>query len=140
MKERTRQLAGKLEIMDSQPNKGTLVAATLPISHPRATAAAEPEISGLPTLGGGVEAPNPERDVSPKRILIADDHEMLRRGLRAMLEKAGDWQICGEATDGAGRRGQGDCSMSRLGDPGHQHARFEWSYGGASNFAQSPGD
>ncbi len=34
------------------------------------------------------------------RILLADDHEMLRRGLRAILTEQPGWQICGEAIDG----------------------------------------
>ena len=34
------------------------------------------------------------------RILIADDHEMLRRGLRQMLEQHPGWEICGEASNG----------------------------------------
>jgi DNA-binding NarL/FixJ family response regulator len=36
----------------------------------------------------------------PVRILIADDHEVVRRGLRAMLETVADWSVCGEATTG----------------------------------------
>jgi DNA-binding NarL/FixJ family response regulator len=34
------------------------------------------------------------------RILIADDHEMLRRGLRQTLEQHPKWEICGEACNG----------------------------------------
>jgi DNA-binding NarL/FixJ family response regulator len=34
------------------------------------------------------------------RILLADDHEMLRRGLRANLTEQPGWEICGEAVDG----------------------------------------
>jgi DNA-binding NarL/FixJ family response regulator len=34
------------------------------------------------------------------RILIADDHEMVRRGLRQLLEQHENWQICGEAANG----------------------------------------
>jgi DNA-binding NarL/FixJ family response regulator len=34
------------------------------------------------------------------RILIADDHEVVRRGLCALLQAQPDWQICGEAADG----------------------------------------
>lgn len=34
------------------------------------------------------------------RILLADDHEVVRHGLRALLEKRADWEICGEAVDG----------------------------------------
>jgi DNA-binding NarL/FixJ family response regulator len=34
------------------------------------------------------------------RILIADDHEIVRHGLRAILEARQGWEVCGEATDG----------------------------------------
>jgi DNA-binding NarL/FixJ family response regulator len=35
-----------------------------------------------------------------KRILIADDHEMVRRGLRTVLEAHPGWEVCGEAANG----------------------------------------
>jgi DNA-binding NarL/FixJ family response regulator len=34
------------------------------------------------------------------RILIADDHEIFRRGLRSLLESHSHWQVCGEAANG----------------------------------------
>jgi DNA-binding NarL/FixJ family response regulator len=34
------------------------------------------------------------------RILIADDHEVVRRGIRAMLESHPGWEVSGEAEDG----------------------------------------
>jgi DNA-binding NarL/FixJ family response regulator len=34
------------------------------------------------------------------RILIADDHEVVRRGLCALLQSHDGWEICAEATDG----------------------------------------
>lgn len=36
----------------------------------------------------------------PKRILIADDHESVLRGLRVMLESHANWTVCGEAVNG----------------------------------------
>jgi DNA-binding NarL/FixJ family response regulator len=33
-------------------------------------------------------------------ILLADDHEIVRRGLRSILGARSDWEICGEATNG----------------------------------------
>jgi DNA-binding NarL/FixJ family response regulator len=36
----------------------------------------------------------------PLRILIADDHDLMRRGLRALLESRPGWAICGEANTG----------------------------------------
>lgn len=34
------------------------------------------------------------------RILIADDHELVRRGVRHLIESHVGWVICGEAADG----------------------------------------
>ena len=34
------------------------------------------------------------------RILLADDHELIRRGLCALLQKREGWEVCGEASDG----------------------------------------
>lgn len=34
------------------------------------------------------------------RILIADDHEVVRRGLSALLQAQEGWEVCGEASDG----------------------------------------
>jgi len=34
------------------------------------------------------------------RILIADDHAVVRRGVRALLETQAGWEVCGEAVDG----------------------------------------
>lgn len=34
------------------------------------------------------------------RILIADDHGMIRQGLRAVIAARREWELCGEAEDG----------------------------------------
>jgi DNA-binding NarL/FixJ family response regulator len=34
------------------------------------------------------------------RILIVDDHDVVREGVRAILKKRTDWEICGEAANG----------------------------------------
>jgi len=34
------------------------------------------------------------------RILLADDHEIVRRGLCALLQRHEGWEVCGEASDG----------------------------------------
>jgi DNA-binding NarL/FixJ family response regulator len=38
--------------------------------------------------------------MTPFRIFIADDHEVVRRGVRALLEAHPGWEVCGEAKDG----------------------------------------
>jgi DNA-binding NarL/FixJ family response regulator len=38
--------------------------------------------------------------MTPVRILIADDHEIVRHGVRAVLERQAAWVVCGEASSG----------------------------------------
>jgi DNA-binding NarL/FixJ family response regulator len=38
--------------------------------------------------------------VAAFRILVADDHEVVRKGLIAILEQQPAWQVCGEACNG----------------------------------------
>ena len=33
-------------------------------------------------------------------VLIADDHEIVREGLRRLLDREADLEVCGEAGDG----------------------------------------
>jgi len=37
---------------------------------------------------------------APVRILIADDHEIVREGLRAMILQQPGWEVCGDASSG----------------------------------------
>jgi DNA-binding NarL/FixJ family response regulator len=41
-----------------------------------------------------------EKIVKPLRILIADDHELFRDGVRVLLQSHPGWEICGEAGTG----------------------------------------
>ncbi|MGH9507117.1 MAG: response regulator, partial [Terriglobales bacterium] len=36
----------------------------------------------------------------PVQILIADDHEVVRQGVRKLIEAEPDWQVCAEAENG----------------------------------------
>ena len=38
--------------------------------------------------------------MNPLRILVADDHEIVRRGLVSLLKSQAGWVVCGEAADG----------------------------------------
>ena len=35
-----------------------------------------------------------------KRILVVDDHDVVRAGVRTILSARADWEVCGEATNG----------------------------------------
>ena len=39
--------------------------------------------------------------MKPVRILIADDHDLFRRGVKALLQSHAGWEICGEARTGS---------------------------------------
>jgi len=36
----------------------------------------------------------------PVRILVVDDHEVVRQGIRTILSARPEWEICGEAVNG----------------------------------------
>ncbi|PYJ89271.1 MAG: DNA-binding response regulator [Verrucomicrobia bacterium] len=37
---------------------------------------------------------------TPLRVLIADDHDVMRQGTRAVIERQPGWEVCGVATNG----------------------------------------
>jgi PAS domain S-box-containing protein len=88
MRERLHQLGGQLGV-DFGAN-GTRVVATLPIREPEQ--AQRDESANLVAATNEAEA--------RRRILIADDHELMRRGLRGLIESHNEWAVCGEAVEG----------------------------------------
>jgi two-component system, NarL family, nitrate/nitrite response regulator NarL len=44
--------------------------------------------------------PESQQDKGPVRIVIADDHSLVRNGLRRILEQETDFKVIGEASDG----------------------------------------
>jgi len=38
--------------------------------------------------------------VTEVKILVADDHELVRRGVRALLESQPGWEVCAESSTG----------------------------------------
>src|SRR6202022_5196102 len=86
------QLGGGLSV--DFGTTGTRVVATLPIKK-----AGEGEFEGDegPTsLSSAIRSAQDAR----RRILIADDHELMRRGLRGLIESQEEGAICGEAGEG----------------------------------------
>jgi PAS domain S-box-containing protein len=91
MRERIRQLGGQLEVEFS--NEGTRVYASLPTEA--FTEESEPARDKEKFQGNSRQPP-----VVRKRILIADDHEVMRRGVRGLVESQEEWSVCGEAIEG----------------------------------------
>lgn len=89
MKQRLSELGGRFKIASG--GQGTTVTAVLPVS-------VEPNS----TLQPGEVPPN-DGDLNLKgrlaRVFIVDDHEMIRSGVRDLLEDEAGIEICGEAPD-----------------------------------------
>jgi two-component system CheB/CheR fusion protein len=100
MRERMRQLSGRLEIV-SVPNRGTRVIAALPLEglvHEEVPAADD---SADENSAAGPPSAEPQAQAAPSaRVLIADDHEIMRQGVRTLLASEVNWEICGEAVNG----------------------------------------
>jgi DNA-binding NarL/FixJ family response regulator len=53
----------------------------------------------------------------PIRIFVADDHDIVREGVKSLLKSRPEWMICGEASDGiqaASLIGKADCDIAIL--------------------------
>jgi CheY-like chemotaxis protein len=98
MTERIRQFGGRLEITSS-PRHGTLVTATIPLCASQVAASAAPSTSRSPVFAIPTESSIANHH-QRRQILIADDHEMLRRGVRNTLQTEPNLEICGEAVNG----------------------------------------
>jgi PAS domain S-box-containing protein len=93
MRERLHQLGGGLSV--DFGTTGTRVVATLPIKK---AGEGEFEAGESPTsLSSAMRSAQDAR----RRILIADDHELMRRGLRGLIESHDEWAVCGEAVEGS---------------------------------------
>jgi DNA-binding NarL/FixJ family response regulator len=60
----------------------------------------------------------PERlESMPIRIFVADDHDIVREGVKSLLKSRPEWTICGEAADGKQAEsliGKLDCDIAIL--------------------------
>jgi two-component system NarL family sensor kinase len=98
MRERLHQLGGTLEV-DFARN-GTRVLANVPLKQGEAEVPAFPDDVESSTPAANRDSDPTARGDARSRILIADDHEVMRRGVRGLLESHDEWAVCGEAFEG----------------------------------------
>jgi signal transduction histidine kinase len=97
--ERAGCMGGSLTI-DSSPRKGSRIALTLPLEGLQEEKERTAYQSGT-GLHPAPAAPTPETGKqTPYRVLLADDHAMMRQGLIAVLKSQPDIEVVGEATNG----------------------------------------
>jgi PAS domain S-box-containing protein len=94
IQERMEAMSGWCRI-DSTPGQGTRVELGIPITPPRA----EPTPHFQTTISG---LPEDEKTTQRSRwkVLLVDDHAMVRQGLRSILETYPDLEVIAEAADG----------------------------------------
>jgi PAS domain S-box-containing protein len=97
IRERLEYVGGQLKVQ-TRPGRGTRVIFQVPCGptpHPLSSAKvakiARAAASAPPSLRG---------DAQKIRVLLADDHEILRQGLAGLLEEEPDIEVIGQASDG----------------------------------------
>jgi len=100
MRERLRALGGTADIT-SRPGQGTQVVLRAPLGRGRLPEAGGPAADEWAPTDAAADAPGADDAGNRIRILLVDDHTMVRRALASMLEDEQDLCIAGEAADGA---------------------------------------
>jgi CheY-like chemotaxis protein len=107
IRERMRALGGSFDIQSS-PGQGTTATLVLPLSGTDAKAAVGGEWRAghhqeVPTTMSSEanQASRATHHASGTRVLLVDDHAMVRQGLRSVLDAYADLHVVGEAQDGS---------------------------------------
>ncbi|MGC9334039.1 MAG: response regulator, partial [Anaerolineae bacterium] len=96
MNERLRAMGGRLQV-ESAPGKGTKVTVQIDTSRALPSKPAPVSLPRMLTLPG----PDPRSlPHTPIRVLVADDHAIVRKGIRALLETQAGVEVVGEAGNG----------------------------------------
>lgn len=94
VRERVEPLGGSV-VVESAPGRGTRVRLRLP--RRAGAAAASPAIA---RAVAAIEASDPAPRAGAIRLLIADDHKIMREGLVGMISRQSDLVVAGQASDG----------------------------------------
>ena len=99
IRQRMEALGGRLELY-SKPGEGTRATLMLPLSNPveQAKHSSLPKV--LPPEDGRGVSSFGGRKSGPYRVLVADDHAMVRQGLCLMLGACADIEVIAEASNG----------------------------------------
>lgn len=101
LQERLELLGGQVQI-DSTPGKTTRVQITVPLPAAHHTPTAEPhvEADSAPKVPAEDTDPAAPAGEYRTRVLLTDDHEVVRRGLANLIKQQPDMQVVAEADSG----------------------------------------
>jgi PAS domain S-box-containing protein len=93
IRERMGALGGKMAIT-SAPGEGTTASLILALEEPSLV---DSTVSATPPTSNPISV---EGDRQPVKILLVDDHPLVRQGLRGIVDGVDNMQVVGEAADG----------------------------------------
>ena len=99
IRERLTLLGGRVDI-DSAPGRGTTITLTAPRHAAAPSAGADPATDARGGAGQIAPHPNGDGDGQPIRVLLVDDHRILRDGIARMLAEAPDIRVVAAAGNG----------------------------------------
>lgn len=100
LRDRLDALGGRLQV-DSQPERGVRATIVLPLPPAeRSAASAESKSGAAPRSSRRAAKLRESRGDTPIRVLLVDDHEIVRKGVRRILESIKDLELVGEGADG----------------------------------------
>lgn len=81
----------------SAPGQGSRIELFVPMEEAPSSGEDVPKTRLKTSVSPGIAPPIAERKI---RVLLADDHEVVRKGLNSLLSQEPDFEIIGEASDG----------------------------------------
>lgn len=100
IRERASFMGGRFE-MHTNEGQGSSFTLSVPVNEPLCLSAPEEDAEVAASLSSALESRNGSSSARRLRILLADDHSVMRSGLRSLLEVEQDLEVVAEASDGA---------------------------------------
>jgi CheY-like chemotaxis protein len=96
IRERVELMGGSL-VIESNPGQGSRFILSLPVTPSAKSPQARESIVLTKAKAAPAEFPDPGRKI---RVMLADDHEVVRQGIANLLDEQSDMEVIGEAADG----------------------------------------